>query len=1247
MRGLNEWLERDVQDRQDEIRRIYAMVERLAHNIQDMRGMHLSNLLVKIYLMRDIGRRPTPPSSPSTESETAIRYNFPTAQPQFPGIPPGFQPYPVDRPVFPPVIPDVPPVMPQPQPTIIVQPATGVVPGPVPAIPRLDYHPGGPGPQPSPHIPEDHPPFIPPSRASTGTPRRSTPIPVPYPSMGAGQTIVHRPYSPSSSRDSSTESTRRSGRRRSRSPERSRRYDSRESSISPRHAPSSRSRRSHLAVTNGPGGPPIHIVPPSVAGTAPPGQPIVIMQPPTQPVYQPSLTPGGFGVPPSMQTVSEMGPMPATPIVGGPAHIPVTDMGYPPPMSVGPGMPMSGMQGVPVSTAFPPMMQPTAPVIIRDGSPESRRSRSRSSSRRRRRDEARPPPQPQTVVIERPRSPEMPPIAAVPSYQPGVLPGMIPGSVMPGVYPGPPIMMRPESPRSEHRRSRSRSRDRVILQPQQPMLPTVLPSATQGPVVIPTPGVPMFPGGGPPIVMHPESRSHSRSPRRPPAPVILQQPLPSQQRYRSPRRSYSSERRRRHRSPRYASYSPERRRHRSPSYYDRDDRRRDYDRHRGRSPSYHSRSPPPRRGRRSPISRSRSPPIHHLPPTAITGLPPTHYPRTHPPPTHYTPTRHSPHIQVIDIPTSPRGRLLRRDRSFSPESPGFSLSPRHYPGRRPAARRRDDSRPPVRRRDDSRPPGSRRSISSPPYAYSDRSASPLPPRERLRRPLRRDEREGSPYERPRRDEREGSLYERPRRDEREGSPYERPPRRDEREGSPYERPPRRDEREGPPRERSPLRRDEREGSPHERSPLRRDEQGVSPSPLSTPERAAERMPRGPIKVTVPTLTSKPPRVLAEARPKIPVAPGPSIGYPGEEEPSSTPLPVELEEREEGVQPTTTRPIPPERRAAVLPTRPTTELGYPPIEDPREQIDALNRAADRLQMIIVAAEEAEDRREGEYRQHEEDRMRLFLDHEAQRNEEARQRNEAIWRGLESRLAALPPVPAAAPIPEKPIDESAEIESIKSAAQRAASEHASDVMEVTKLEREEFARERELEREEFAKERELEREEFARERDQLVKERAQLFDQLREEKDHRIKALEDEISRLRADSDNERQQRFAEEADLREQERQERIAHDNEMRTQLADLTNLVQNLIEEKKATGDARYAEKQARRQDKEAQMIELRDMIQKIHDDNEADRTRCEDDKRDIREAIREVLDRIEDLPRQNVEQRELFQSLSDSKPW
>jgi hypothetical protein len=83
------------------------------------------------------------------------------------------------------------------------------------------------------------------------------------------------------------------------------------------------------------------------------------------------------------------------------------------------------------------------------------------------------------------------------------------------------------------------------------------------------------------------------------------------------------------------------------------------------------------------------------------------------------------------------------------------------------------------------------------------------------------------------------------------------------------------------------------------------------------------------------------------------------------------------------------------------------------------------------MTVDAAEQAEDRRENEYRQREDERMQSFLEREAQRNEEARQRADVVWRDLEERLTALPPV-SLAPVAEKPEreEERAEMESIES-------------------------------------------------------------------------------------------------------------------------------------------------------------------------------------------------------------------------
>jgi uncharacterized protein (DUF342 family) len=68
--------------------------------------------------------------------------------------------------------------------------------------------------------------------------------------------------------------------------------------------------------------------------------------------------------------------------------------------------------------------------------------------------------------------------------------------------------------------------------------------------------------------------------------------------------------------------------------------------------------------------------------------------------------------------------------------------------------------------------------------------------------------------------------------------------------------------------------------------------------------------------------------------------------------------------------------------------------------------------------------------------------------------------------------------------------------------------------------------------------------------------------------------------------------------------------------LGDITNLVQDqrdMCESKKALMDE---QKEPRREDKDAQMIELRDMVQKIHDDMERNRSKCEDERRESQEG-------------------------------
>jgi len=280
----------------------------------------------------------------------------------------------------------------------------------------------------------------------------------------------------------------------------------------------------------------------------------------------------------------------------------------------------------------------------------------------------------------------------------------------------------------------------------------------------------------------------------------------------------------------------------------------------------------------------------------------------------------------------------------------------------------------------------------------------------------------------------------------------------------------------------------------------------------------------------------------------------------------------------------------------------TPFPFPLAEDSQAQLAALNQATDRLQLAAAAAEEAEDRRETEFRHHEEHRDALFLEREEHRNEEARQRAAGIWGDLEQRLAALPPTAGEPPLGDE--GRQSDTDSIR-IAQQAASQHAADVMETVRLEREDFARERAA---------------LEEERAQLMAEIRAEKDRVIEEKDRRINALEEELTQLRGEFEAERQQRVTEEAETRERERQELVERDEFVRAQLGDITNLVQDqrdMCETKKALQDARWEEKTNRRSDKEAQMIELRDMVQKIHDDMEADRARGDDDRRESREGL------------------------------
>ena len=318
-------------------------------------------------------------------------------------------------------------------------------------------------------------------------------------------------------------------------------------------------------------------------------------------------------------------------------------------------------------------------------------------------------------------------------------------------------------------------------------------------------------------------------------------------------------------------------------------------------------------------------------------------------------------------------------------------------------------------------------------------------------------------------------------------------------------------------------------------------------------------------------------------------------------------------------PTRTQPTTAERPASIRVPREATatpfDLGT--ADDDRGRLEALNDVAERLHSALITAQNAEerrevefltqeDRREDEFRRHEGDRQHYFEEGEERRNAESRQRSDGIWQELETRLKALP---APTPIPQSPsrpvsAADADDISSIRDLVQQAASQHASDVMETISLEREDAAREREA---------------LAAERAQLMAEISAQKDAIISEKDEQITTLEDELARVRAELEAERQQRGIENSEMRERERQELIERDENIRAQLGDITNLVQDqrdMCEENKRLVDERWEEKEARRDDKNAQMIELRDMVQKIHDDMERDRSKCEDERRESQEG-------------------------------
>ena len=404
-------------------------------------------------------------------------------------------------------------------------------------------------------------------------------------------------------------------------------------------------------------------------------------------------------------------------------------------------------------------------------------------------------------------------------------------------------------------------------------------------------------------------------------------------------------------------------------------------------------------------------------------------------------------------------------------------------------------------------------------------------------------------------------------------------------------------------------RGEESGSPIHESP---EDRPYSPSTFGEGSRKPESSPRRP--ESGPRRPESSPRVHYES--PVPSSSSPSEGSRRSPHPEVHRVHDDSPVAGPSEVPTPTQPTIAEHPPSVHEPREATvtPLDLRTADDDRGRLEALNDVAERLHSALITAQNAEerreaefltreDRREDEFRQHESDRQHYFEEGEERRDAEARQRSDGIWEELETRLKALPaPIPIP-PSPSRPAADADDISSIRDLAQQAASQHASDVMETVRLEREDAAKEREA---------------LAAERAQLMAELSAEKDAIISEKDGRITTLEDELARLRAELDEERQ-RGAENAEIRERERDELIERDENIRAQLGDITNLVQDqrdMLETKKALMDARWEQEDARREDKNAQMIELRDMVQKVHDDMERDRNRNEDGRQECQDG-------------------------------
>ncbi|CAL1709933.1 unnamed protein product [Somion occarium] len=1293
LRSLNEWLERDVHDRQSEIRGVNARLDNLTDHFNDMMG----------------GRPPA--ATPGTAPATVV---VPPGQVPPPPVilqqgqqlPPGFQPTPGPgvRPPGTPFrtertpTPDFPPVFPgrRSSSDIVIPPPPGEM--PIPVIPEMPaVYPPQPQQRPPPQVYREPSPVIPPTPSSSSSSSGMYTdqgrehvtgehiMVIPPPQGGPGDTVaVIPPPQPTVVRMSPS-----GGRSRSGSPLSGRSYHSRRD-YSPR---SSRSGSPHI----------IHLPPSQVqadaGGAVPipaPGTP----QPPQQPTVIVTGQPGA----------------PVAPAAPGAVPHPAIIVQPPPQSFSSHGVPS---HSVPVSDVSR-SPQPT-PVVIRESdhpattvihhthsrSPSPGRGdyhdRSRRPSQRSHRDHSRrssrsSPPRHDIRIRtsrSRSRSPSSrssrrtPPPIVIPGQQPGypgqpitVAPPMMgqPG-MMPAPMMGPPPTFLPTIPPQVVTIPRSRSRSRSSGR-RTPFIVQGAPHPSQ-----------MYEGRPSRRSRSPRSRSRSRSPTRvveigrsegrsrhthsptrlptvPPATVIVptsrthdrgRSRTRSRSRSRSPsRRDYDRGHRRRGRRHRSRSYSPSR------SYSGERDPR-DRRRRRERRPSYSDRSYSPSRHvrqpsrRYSPSPRRRSQSLEYEPSRRThrshrsgSGVQPTVV-------VHRSPSR-SP--VLIAGPSTRRTRSSRRPRSaVSVREHDGARSPQviHVQGH--------PSRSPTLIEEVQRSPTH---ITRIPTGRSGRTVvtrhSPSPESE-----------SPSPRIHPARTHRTGSpLYS----DHDAGGSRSPPP--------VVVRSPSR---------RSPVR---RQGStrvptiiPIERTHVPSEGMSISPSRGRRPSQVTEHHyeeeltpghatthvsePQSRVSSLERAFSQSDAPGVIPARPsrtRPPTSPRTSLRQQLHEAPPDAPtipyMPTHVEEEEiipvpepvphvettvlpHAVPPTPapadTYPIPPpqgpspgemrelrELPVTAVPHAPTRFDDLALADAERERTERFDDMEKQLVEVVQHAEEGEQRREDTFQHNEDERERLFLEQEARRHAEAKQRGEELVRTLEDRLATLPvPIPVSAPhvdvgeeagrtpsvhVAEIPPSERSPAPS-RASSLRTASLHDVDaerrtLVEATSRYSQELRDTIAAEREEATRQLEAERAERERRDAELAVERQRI----EEEHQAHIRLLEEQIAAMQTEKE-ERQARELEEAQRHENERAEDIERSENQAQQLAEISNIVSEQRDEciqKRELQDERWIQKQNRRQEKDAMWMNMRDMITQLLQEKEECKAREDERMQMLIGAMREM---------------------------